>query len=283
MLGITLRLQAWNCEVGSHITAARHPITEGIRNKSLGVRERLNPSYYVDDENPGVVPLGEYLQTGLVSVAARQMEGWRSVFCGEPTLTAEFFRGLCRYAGVHLYATSGEDYLYVEDGWLTIHATRDGTRTLYLPQPSGLYDLNEGRLLGEGLREYSASLRARTTYCFYIGSLDEMRKLGMSGVERTRRGRQRSQPILTEAPPEKESAEPEAPAMEESAVPEIETAAAGEDGEETAFEAEETAAEASERRRRRRRRGGRGRGQRRAPGAEGSGEAGGDGAQAAGD
>lgn len=273
VIGIALRLQAWNCEVGSRITETRHPITEHVQNKSLGVRERLNPSFYVDDESAGVVTLAEYLQTGLPSVAVREMEGWRSVFCGEPTLTTEFFRGLCRYAGVHLYTSSGEDYTFAGHGWLTVHATRDGTRALRMPPSCALYDLNEGRLLGEGLREQGIFLRARTTRCFFVGALEEMRKMGLSGVEQARRGRRRAQPEA-DLLAEERIGEEIAPEAEETVLSEADVAVQA--FEEARAEALADAAGLAETegmgateaglspRRRRRRRGGRGRGRRRA-------------------
>jgi len=271
VIGITLRPQSWNCEVGSRFTEPRHPLTEHLHNKNLGVRERLNPSFFVDDDSPGIVSLAEYLQTGLPSVAVREMAGWRSVFCGEPTLSLDFFRSLCRYAGVHLYTPSGEDYVFAGHGWLTIHATRDGSHTLFLPEATALYDLNESRLLGEDIRECAMSLRARTTRCFFAGTPEEMRKLGLPGVERGQRGRRArptpiEPPVAEERPIEEITTVPEETLLAEMdvAVQEFEEARAEawaeaeEPGEKAAGE------EAPDRsRRRRRRRGGRGRGRRR--------------------
>ncbi len=194
LVGITLRQQSWNSEIGSKITDARHAITEGIQNRLVGARERLNPSFSIDDDSKGIVIVGEYQQTGLPSIAVREMDGWRSVFCGEPTLSAELFRGLCRYAGVHLYTTGGDDFVFAGDGWLTLHTTRDGNRVIQLPPARDLYSLDEMRLVARDSSEYRAFLKGRTTYSFYVGTADEMRKLGLP-VERVtpqRRGRRGS-------------------------------------------------------------------------------------------
>lgn len=194
LVGITLRQQSWNMEVGSRFSEGRHVITQGTLGRTLGVRERLNPSFFVDDESRDVTVLAEYAQSGLPSVAVRELDGWRSVFCGEPTLSPELFRGLCRYAGVHLYTTGGDDYVFVGDGWLTLHATRDGSRAIALPPGKSLYDLGERRVVADSAdneREYRTFLRGRSTYMFYVGTLEEMRRMGLPGAERPPRGRRR--------------------------------------------------------------------------------------------
>lgn len=286
LIGMTLRQQSWSTEVGSRVVETRHPITERLQEKTLGVRERLNPSFYIDDDNPELTVLAEYLQTGQPSMGVRRLADWRSVFLGEPTLTTDLLRGLCRYAGAHLYTGGMDDFVYAGNGWLTIHTTRDGNRSLLLPPDTALYDLNGERLVGENLREYHTFLRGRSTYTYFVGSLEEMYKIGLSGVERPR---SRKRPAGTEPP---------AVLVEASVAEVIETAApepvevpafvAAEDGieiegvaalfEEARAEALADAAEeealangasgtagavpASSRSRRRRRRGGRGRGRR---------------------
>ncbi len=294
LIGMTLRQQSWSTEVGSRVVETRHPITERLQEKTLGVRERLNPSFYIDDDNPELTVLAEYLQTGQPSMGVRRLADWRSVFIGEPTLTTDLLRGLCRYAGVHLYTGGMDDFVYAGNGWLTIHTTRDGNRSLLLPPDTALYDLNGGRLVGESLREYHTFLRGRSTYTYFVGSLEEMHKIGLSGVERPRSRKRPS------------GAEPPAVLIEASVAEVIETAApepvetpefvAAEDGieiegvaalfEEARAEALADAAEEEAlangasgtaatapvpgRSRRRRRRGGRGRG-RRGGGAGGAG------------
>jgi hypothetical protein len=164
----------------------RHPITANLPEKTLGVRERLNPSFYVDDDEPNLFILAEYTQTGLPSIAVREFPEWRSVFCGEPTLSVHLLRGLCRYAGAHLYTAGMEDYIYAGNNWLTVHSIRDGYRTFLVPSGCALYDLTESRLVGENLREYRTFVRGKATRCFYIGSLEEMYKVGLPGVEKPR-------------------------------------------------------------------------------------------------
>lgn len=283
LIGMALQLQSWNCEVGSRFVNLRHPIAERLQNKELGVRERLNPSFYVDEDEPGTVVLAEYLQTGLPSVAVREMSGWRSVFCGEPTLSADLLRGLCRYAGVHLYTDNAEDYLFASNGWVTLHTTGDGQRILRFPPHEAVYDLSGGKLLGEEIREYRAFMRGRSTHSFFVGSLEEMRKLSLPGVEKRRRKRRDEAEAPAATVVEEIATRDGVSEVGEEVLAEVDVAlheyeeARAEALADEAEEAELVVVEAPERRRRRRRRGGRGRGRGRrggsSPGANGAGEA----------
>ena len=176
-IGITLRPQEWNAEVGSRLTDARHPITERLNSREIGVRERLNPSYYADPEE--VVVLAEYAESGLPSLAVKKCENWQSVFIGDPTLPLDLLRGVCKFAGVHLWTGGGDDYITLGNGWLTIHANRDGHRTLRTPQPMGVYDQSEGRLVGETIREHRYFLKNGMTRTFCIGNVESLRNLGL--------------------------------------------------------------------------------------------------------
>jgi len=265
LIGMALQYQSWNCEVGSRFINFRHPITEQLQNKDLGVRERLNPSFYVDEDEPGVVVLAEYLQTGLPSIAVREMAEWRSVFCGEPTLSADFLRGLCRYAGVHLYTDNADDYLFAGNGWVSLHTTREGTRILRFPPQEAVYDLLEGKLLGEEIREYRTFLRSHCTRIYFVGSLDEMRKLHLPGITKRRKGRKEEAVSIESTVVEEMPAGDVISPREETILTEVDVALheyeeARAEALADAAEEAELIVEVPEQRRRRRRRGGRGRG-----------------------
>src|SRR5205807_277355 len=68
VIRIALRPQPWNSEVGSRVVESHHAITEKLGQREFGVRERLNPSFYVDDDEPGLTILSEYVRAGLPSM-----------------------------------------------------------------------------------------------------------------------------------------------------------------------------------------------------------------------
>ena len=190
-VGLTLRQQAWNSEIGSRILDPNHILTERLQGRELGTRERLNPSFYVDD--PGATVLAEYQSSGLASIAVRNFGTWKSVFIGDPVLPLELLRGICRYAGVTLYAPAGEDVVTVGNGWITVHAVRDGQRTLRLATSQAIYDMHERRVMAEDTREYRYFLRAGMTRVFCVGTRERFALLNLPNADVSQRSRPTSE------------------------------------------------------------------------------------------
>lgn len=188
-IGLTLRQQEWNSEVGSRIVEPQHPLTDRLPGREIGNRERLNPSFYVDD--PDAIVLAEYHQTGLPSMAVKNLGAWKSVFVGDPVLPLELLRGICRYAGVHLWTAGGEDVVTIGNGWVSVHAARDGQRTLRLPFRTGLYDVTASRLVADETREYRYFLKAGATQTFCVGTTEQLFARGLPDISLPETGRDR--------------------------------------------------------------------------------------------
>lgn len=180
--GIAIKAQPWNSETGSIISNDRHPISERLRNRQVGVRERINPSFYVLDEK--AVVLGEYIQTGLPSIAVRDMGTWRSVFIGERQLNIDLLRGLCRYAGVHVWSQSS-DVVRVAPPFLAIHSVGDGVVHLQFPQRQFVYDLTEERLLAEDAGNLRLNMRMGQSGLYAVGAYEQLTALGIPLPERS--------------------------------------------------------------------------------------------------
>lgn len=276
VVGLNLRPQPWHSEIGTRIVQPGHVVVQGVPDRTLGTRMCLNPSYYVDDDSPGMVILGEYEQTGLPSLVLRNYGDGTTIFCGEPMLTPELLRGLCRYAGVHLYTRAPEDYAQAGYGWLTLHVLRDGFRTLTLPDGTIACDASERICSSSGAREYRSQVRARSTYVFYIGPQEIARKLGFEPS----RTKPAPPPPTMPPPPPLPTFDPARPAEEQPEAP----VSSGqitpiEEGAQTTPELVGTAVDAgsqegtgaeSEGAKRKRRRGGRGRGRRKKTSSRGS-------------
>lgn len=198
--GFTLRQQAWNSEMGSRIIDSRHALTDRLNSRELGTRERLNPSFYVDDE--AAVNLAEYQSSCLTSLAVKELDGWKSVFVGDPVLPLELLRGICRYAGVHLWTPQGDDVASIGNGFVTIHANTDGGRTLHLPDYTALYDMCTERLISDNIREYRYSMKAGATQSFFVGQIEKMQRIGLPNLPPVSFNRRRgAQPELTRSIP----------------------------------------------------------------------------------
>ncbi|HLV80018.1 MAG TPA: hypothetical protein VKT32_07025 [Chthonomonadaceae bacterium] len=215
-IGIAIRQQEWNSEIGSRIIEPYHPLTERLPGKEIGVRERLNPSFYVDD--PGAIVLAEYQGSGLPSVAVRNFGNWQSVFVGDPVLPLELLRGICRYAGVHVWTPQGDDVVEIGNGWVMVHAARDGQRTLQLPEVTGLYDLTERHWVAGATREHHFFLRAGATRLFAVGAAEELVRRGLPDLlphDRERARAAAEPPAEREAPREIPVAEAASPSLRE--------------------------------------------------------------------
>jgi hypothetical protein len=174
IVGMPLKAQSWNSKVGTLFTEERHPIIERLHGgKRMGTEEVVNPSFSVIDPQAKVV--GEYLQSGNPSIAAKNLEnGWKSVFIGEPHLTGELIRGIYRYAGVHLYDVQ-DDVVYADnDGLLAIHAPYTGQRTIHLPHAAAVYSLSERRLVTQQSSTFRVFMRGRTSHFLLWGELDRI-------------------------------------------------------------------------------------------------------------
>ncbi len=178
-VGIVLRRQPYDSEVGSKILETNHPITRRLAGREYGTRRRLNPSLFADDAAATV--LAEYSQSGLPSMVVKEMHGWKSIFIGDPLLTPDLLRGICAFTGVPLY-TDQDDIVNIGNGWISLHATRDGHRTLRLPDQGGLYDLLENRMVvnaSDRQRDHRFFMRAGTTRLYFTGTLGQIQALGM--------------------------------------------------------------------------------------------------------
>lgn len=174
--GIAIKAQPWNSEMGTIISNDRHPISERLRHKQIGVRERINPSFYVIDE--GVEVLGEYIQTGLPSIAVKELPQWRSVFVGERQLTVDLLRGICRYAGVAVWSQSS-DFVQVAPPLVAIHSVGDGTVQLQFPQRSYVYDLLGDRLLAQDALNLRLGVRLAQSGLYAVGTYEQLSEFGL--------------------------------------------------------------------------------------------------------
>jgi hypothetical protein len=179
-IGIAIRQQEWNSEVGSRVVESHHAITDRLQSREIGMRERLNPSFYVDD--PDATTLAEYHGSGVPSLAVKDFGDWQSVFVGDPVLPVDLLRGICRFAGAHVWTPQGEDVADIGNGYVTLHAAKEGQRAIRLPEATGLYDVTENRHIADDIKEHRFYMRAGDTRTFCVGSADRFIAIGLPNV-----------------------------------------------------------------------------------------------------
>jgi hypothetical protein len=106
-----------------------------------GAYSALTPSFAVDDA--GAQTLATYAVGGEVAVASKPLGEGLSVYSGALVLPAGILCELARKAGVHLYSEQG-DIVMAGGGWVALHATEAGTRTIRLPRAVACRDAVTG-------------------------------------------------------------------------------------------------------------------------------------------
>lgn len=95
---------------------------------------------------------------GRAGMAAREMNGWTSLWVASPILSAPWLRAIACAADVHLYLDTG-DTVYACTDLLCVAASHEaGRRTLRLPSPRTLSNALTGELVQENTQELDVSL-----------------------------------------------------------------------------------------------------------------------------
>lgn len=111
--------------------------------KTFGLPGVHQPRFVVEDASAEV--LGRWADGSGVAFAAKQVDGFTSVYVGTAPVPAEHLRQLASGAGVTL-CSSLPDVVYASDDCVSVTATRDGEREVRLPQPMRLrHDLSDKR------------------------------------------------------------------------------------------------------------------------------------------
>ncbi|MEN3000913.1 MAG: hypothetical protein ABDI19_03615 [Armatimonadota bacterium] len=167
--GIALALQPWASMQGSQIINPLHPIARQMKRDKLGIQQRWEPSFYALDTTDKCQVIGEYIETGLPSLAVAEHDNWRAVFIGERLLTPELLRGIANWAGVHVWCVTN-DVVHIRPPFVHLHASRGGEKSLNLPMPLCLYDLTDGVWVAEEVHEYRLGMNEGESRLFLVGT-----------------------------------------------------------------------------------------------------------------
>ncbi len=155
--GVT-RLGTTPLEDGSPLLAD----VEGAINYPTAI---AGPAYEVTD--PEATPLAHYVTTRRLAAATRDFGSWKSAFIGAPGLRAAFVHNLAAWAGCWC-AAGPWDAVYANQRIVTVHAIFTGRKTLTLPGPSRVTDLQTGAVVGERLESIEMDMRRGETRWFWL-------------------------------------------------------------------------------------------------------------------
>jgi hypothetical protein len=118
---------------------------EGTGDKFSAGHGKLSPMFAVTDKDARVI--ARYADGGEIAVAAKTVNGCTNVYCGVLQLPPSLLRIMAREVGVHIYS-DGNDVVAVGNGFVGIHASSDGRKTLDMPKECELVDAVTGVSIG---------------------------------------------------------------------------------------------------------------------------------------
>ena len=155
-LGVAIVRQPWASLQGTQIVNKAHPLARFLGVDRLGAPEPWEPSFYAIAEECALI--GEYIDTGLPSLAVCDHRTWKAVFLGERRLTPEVIRAFVRWAGGHIWLDTN-DLVQARYPWVHVHARKGGARTLQFPLPLSVYDPAENAIVAESVMEHTLYLQ----------------------------------------------------------------------------------------------------------------------------
>ncbi len=164
LTGIRLRLDREEAPLRVAVSGA-DPLLAGLpAGLTYGPERPFGPVISADD--PEATVLGT-LTNGRPGLVVRRFEGWTSAYSSAPALPTALLRSLARAAGVHLY-TEDDVVVYANRSLLAVNVNEGGPRTIRLPRPARVTELFSGKVLGEGLREFTTEIPATGTLLFHL-------------------------------------------------------------------------------------------------------------------
>lgn len=140
------------------------PLGRNVAGKRVGMDNSLGGvSFRVEDAQ--AVPLMRYRQGKQeVSGAMRDFKTWKSIYLGTPVaFTPDFLANLAGFAGVPVYNTPGDMFLYHRDDLICLHGVVGNENRIRLPFKATLRDLMTGKEIKQESGEFKIRLQPTET------------------------------------------------------------------------------------------------------------------------
>ncbi len=139
--------------------SASSPLAKKMREVSarhVGPQASCCRLFHVDDER--AVTLGTLPGSGEVTMAAKSMDGWTSLYSITAHLPAAVYRELAREAGVHIF-NEQDDTFYANTTFVTLHANGAGPRTITFPWACNVEDVMTREIVAANQTSYTYDFR----------------------------------------------------------------------------------------------------------------------------
>lgn len=125
----------------------------------------LCPLFYVDENETGI--FARYCEGGRAAAAVKEYDGFTSVWCGAKFVQYDFVRAVASEAGCHIYSMDG-DVIYEGSGYLTVHATSSGEKTVRLKKKCSPFEVYEEKQYGDNVETLKLNMYEGETKMFRL-------------------------------------------------------------------------------------------------------------------
>ncbi len=125
----------------------------------------VSPQFYADD--PAARVLGMAASIGEPGLVVKEFESWRSIYSAAPVLSWQLLQAIARFAGVHLYAETG-DMLWANRSFLALYSQAAGLRRIRFPRPVRVVDAYTGQSFTGASSSLILDMRAYETRLFFL-------------------------------------------------------------------------------------------------------------------
>lgn len=174
---ITLAFAPSGTSYGVEVTA-NEGFAQGVKGYIYGKPSsvKVNPMLVVTDETATV--LGKIYGTQLTGLAVKTVElegggSYTSVYSSVGNVPAAFIRNVLKNYGVTPVGEEGGDAVYQNGNYIAIASLYGGTKTITLDKPTFVYDVFNGKVLGENVSTVTIEMEAGTTVLIRTGEYAE--------------------------------------------------------------------------------------------------------------
>jgi len=162
--GIKVEMQDISGEFAAAISDTKHPVTEGL-NPGLNWKASQGPfgplfcSIDKDATTLAVLSGGVNAEhMGKPELAVKDMDGWRSIWCGVPEMPSALLRQIAKTAGVHIYS-GYNDVVYANNFLLSVAVRDMGEREIRLLRPARVVDAFTGEIVSEKTSSFKRTFK----------------------------------------------------------------------------------------------------------------------------
>lgn len=169
-----LTVEKRRANLNVQVTDDGSAITEGLLGMQYGTQTGMvaansSPLIYVNtEEDSSIKTLGTLIENGKTGLAVKKMEDWTCVYSSTPNLPATLLRNMIKMQSGHIYSDNKNDVIWANGGYVALHSSTGGTKTIHLTGNYSVYDVFEQKFVSMDTDTITYDHRANDTHLFRL-------------------------------------------------------------------------------------------------------------------